>query len=566
MTCCVLRCVAAAALMLTTGLCYGEEPSGNIVDKIVLREGNNDVGASGDEIALVVEVLGPSRPGMFGGKGRRLPVEGQEVVFSFRGEPTGAEFVGPSVTATDHGGKASCIVRLGPKFGDCYVRALAIGSDGKPKKAEFRVTSGIRIFGDKQEGPSGSELADPLQVQVLDSNGKAVSGIPVYFTIIEGSPNGASLRLADTVSDDEGLASTILRLPKLKAPTSTSRVYVTAEVADPNGKYVARAIHFEASALNRTVMLTTLLGALAVFIFGMKQMCDGLQRVAGEKLKWILRMFTRNRFIAITVGAVVTALIQSSSACTVMTVGFVNAGLITLTQAIGVIFGANIGTTVTGQIIAFKLTDLAYPAIAVGLIIIMVVRNRTYKFWGQAIMGFGLLFLGMTVMSGTLKPLRHFPSFAAFFQGFDCSPASGGVMPIKAVLYSICIGTAMTVIVQSSSATIGLTIALAGSGLINFYTAVPIVLGDNIGTTITAILASIGANRAARRTALAHSLFNVFGAAYMIALFYVPAFWGKGRPIFLEFVQDVTNGDVFAVSPENNERHVAMAHSIFNIF
>ena len=566
MTRCVLRCVAAAALTLAAGLCYGEEASGNIVDEVLLREGNDATGAAGEEVTLQVEVLGPSRPGLLGGKGKRLPVAGQEVVFSFRSEPPNAEFVGPSSVTTDAGGKASCVVRLGPEFGDIYVQALAMSADGNPHIAEFRLTSGVRTFGNGQEGPAGSTLNDPLSVQVLDSNGKPVSGIPVYFTI-EGEPKGASVRPAHTVTDEQeqGLASTFLRLPKLKAPESTSRICVTAEVADPDGKYVARAVRFEANALNRTVMLITLLGGLAVFIFGMKQMCDGLQRVAGEKLKWILRMFTQNRFIAITVGAIVTALIQSSSACTVMTVGFVNAGLVTLTQAIGVILGANIGTTVTGQIIAFKLTDLAYPAIAIGLIVMMVVRNRTHKFWGQAILGFGLLFLGMTVMSSTLKPLRHFPSFVAFFQGFDCTPVAG-VMPIKSVLYSILIGTAMTVMVQSSSATIGLTIALAGSGLIDFYTAVPIVLGDNIGTTITAILASIGANRAARRTALAHSLFNVFGAAYMIALFYVPAFWGKGRPIFLEVVQDVTNGNVFAESPENIERHVAMAHSIFNVF
>ena len=313
-------------------------------------------------------------------------------------------------------------------------------------------------------------------------------------------------------------------------------------------------------------MVIMLLGGLAIFIFGMKQMSEGLQRVAGEKLRWILRMFTKNRFIAITIGALVTALIQSSSACTVMTVGFVNAGLITLRQAIGVVLGSNIGTTVTGQIISFKLNNLAYPAIVIGLVVMMVIRNRTQKFWGQAIMGFGLLFLGMTIMSDTLKPLRYCPSFVAFFQGFNCAPVAG-VMPLRSVLYSMFIGTAMTVVLQSSSATIGLTIALAGSGLINFYTAVPIVLGDNIGTTITAILASIGANRAARRTALAHSLFNIFGAAYMIILFYVPAFWAKtGQPIFLQFVEDVTGGNVFAASPENVGRHIAMAHSIFNIF
>jgi len=556
----IFALIMAAALLPAAGICFGQDGPGGGADKIVPRKGDNGVGTVGEEIVLEAEVLGPVRRGLLGGKGKRPPVRGQRVEFTIVDDGTGTQLISPTTVITDAAGRASCNVRLGSKFGDYYVEARTISPDGAPRGAKFRITSGVKIFGNAQGGSAGSTLDDPLSVQVFDSSDRPVPGVRVFFCI-EGDGRGASLTCGHTQTDKQGLASTYLVLPE-----STGKVHVTAEISDPERVYVARGIRFEAMALNKPLMFLTLLGGLAIFIFGMKQMSEGLQRVAGEKLKWILKMFTRNRFIAVAVGAVVTALIQSSSACTVMTVGFVNAGLLTLMQAVGVVLGAGIGTTVTGQIISLKLTDLAFPAIVVGLIIMMVVRDRTRKFWGQAIMGFGLLFLGMSIMSVTLKPLSEFHLFDSFFQGFNCTPVDG-VIPIGSVLYALFVGTAVTVIVQSSSATIGLTMALAGGGLIDFYTAVPIVLGDNIGTTITAILASIGTNRAARRTALAHALIKVFGAAYMIALFYVPAFWREGgRPIFLQMVQDVTKGNVFAAGPENIERHIAMAHTMFNVF
>ena len=549
-----------AGVVAAAGVSSAGEVPAQPVGKVVAQSGHNAVGAPGEVVRLSAEVLGPVQPGILGGKGRQQPVAGQKVSFAVVTRRDGAEVLEPSSAVTDAGGKASCRVRLGRAFGDYYVRAQAIDSEGTTHSAQFRLTAGLRRIGNGQEGPSGLILNEPLGLQVLDENGEPVSGVPIYFAI-DGPPKGATLTPERAETDDNGTAFTFLKLPK-----STGKVRVTAEVSAPEMGYVARGIHFEAMSLNKSLMIVTLLGGLAIFIFGMKLMSEGLQRVAGEKLKWILRLFTKNRFIAMFVGMTVTALIQSSSACTVMTVGFVNAGLITLKQAVGVVLGANVGTTVTGQIISFRLTDLALPAVTAGLILTMVIRNRTQRYWGQAIIGFGLLFLGMTTMSETLKPLRECPSFVQFFHGFDCAPVDG-VMPIASVLYSLFIGTAMTVLIQSSSATIGLTMALAGGGLISFYTAVPIVLGDNIGTTITAILASIGTNRAARRTALAHSLFNVIGASYMIALFYVPAFWGESRqPIFLQLVQDVTSGNVFGVEPENIERHIAMAHTIFNVF
>jgi Na/Pi-cotransporter len=277
-------------------------------------------------------------------------------------------------------------------------------------------------------------------------------------------------------------------------------------------------------------------------------------------MKTVLAYVTRNRVAAIFAGTFVTALIQSSSATTVMTVGFVNAGLLSLQQAIGVVFGANIGTTVTGQMVSFKLDGLALPAIIAGTAGLLIARRATWQGSARTLLGFGLLFFGMTLMSDELKSVSTFPSFIRVFQSFDCTPQPGQPMPFGAVLGAIGIGTLMTMLVQSSSATIGLTIALANSGLLNIWTAVPIVLGDNIGTTITAILASLNANRTARQTAAAHSMFNVLGTGVMVGLFYVPV---RGVPCFLHLVNDVTSGNVFL--GENIGRHVAMAHTLFNV-
>ncbi|OGV54433.1 MAG: hypothetical protein A2017_03890 [Lentisphaerae bacterium GWF2_44_16] len=317
-------------------------------------------------------------------------------------------------------------------------------------------------------------------------------------------------------------------------------------------------------SLNVFSLVISVLGGLALFIFGMTMMSDGLQMVSGEKMKRILHLFSCNRFIAVLAGALVTGVIQSSSACTVMVVGFVNAGLLNLTQAIGIVFGANIGTTATAQLISFDLGFLALPAVTIGVVIMLLAKKRIIKDWGQMLLGFGLLFFGMGMMSEELKVIGNFPSFMQFFNNFDCTPVNGR-MPFISVLGAIGIGTAMTVLIQSSSATIGIALALAGSGLINFYTAIPLILGDNIGTTITAILASLNTNRRAKQAAVGHVLFNVLGATYMVLLFYVP-YPGTDIPIFLYLINAITSGDVFAAVPENIERHIAMAHTMFNVF
>ncbi|MDF2586247.1 MAG: Na/Pi cotransporter family protein [Anaerocolumna sp.] len=252
-----------------------------------------------------------------------------------------------------------------------------------------------------------------------------------------------------------------------------------------------------------------LLGGLALFLYGMKIMGDGLELVAGTQLQKILEKLTTNRFLGMLVGVGVTAIIQSSSATTVMVVGFVNAGLMNLSQAIGVIMGANIGTTVTGQLIALDIGTIA-PVIAfVGVLLIFFAKRQRLNHLGLVIIGLGMLFIGMTTMSGAMKPLRDVPEFRSLMTNFS--------NPFVGVLT----GTLVTCIIQSSSASVGILQAMAAQGLIGIGGAMYVVFGQNIGTCITALLASIGSSKNARRAALCHVLFNVFGTVLFITVSFI---------------------------------------------
>ncbi|MDD3885792.1 MAG: Na/Pi cotransporter family protein [Victivallaceae bacterium] len=304
-----------------------------------------------------------------------------------------------------------------------------------------------------------------------------------------------------------------------------------------------------------TAMLLTVFGGLAIFIFGMKTMSDGLQRVAGERMRGILRLFSANRLVAILSGTAVTAVIQSSSASTVMVIGFVNAGLLNLLQATGIIFGANIGTTVTAQLVAFDVSWIVMPAIIIGLLASFAPRP-SISGWGETIIGLGFLFLGMEFMSDELKQLAGHPEFMRAFQLFDCSPVNGS-LPVGALFGAIGVGLVATLIIQSSSACSGVVIALGASGLIDIYTAVALVLGSNIGTTVTAQLAAIPANRVAKQAALAHTLFNFIGVTLICLSFWLLPSWGD-CPAFFHLVDCISgSGDL--------PRRIANAHTLFNV-
>ena len=255
-----------------------------------------------------------------------------------------------------------------------------------------------------------------------------------------------------------------------------------------------------------------LFGGLAIFIYGMNMMSESLQKAAGEKMKKVLSLLTKNRLLGVIAGALTTAVLQSSSATTVMAIGFVSAGLMSLPQAISIIFGANIGTTMTAQIIAFKISDYIYLFVFLGFFVSFVVKSEKWKNIGQTIFAFGLLFLGIETMGSVMKPLASSPIFVDLIGKVADVPILG-----------LLVGTGMTLIVQSSSATIAVLqnfAAQAGpdgvSSILGLAGALPVLLGDNIGTTITALLASIGQSKDAKRTALAHCIFNVSGSLVFI--------------------------------------------------
>ena len=304
------------------------------------------------------------------------------------------------------------------------------------------------------------------------------------------------------------------------------------------------------------IILFKILGGLGLFLFGMKIMSEGLQKVAGKKMRQILKLVSNNRFVGCAIGAFVTSIIQSSSATTVMLVGFVDAGLISLSQAVGVILGANIGTTVTAQLIAFRIQDYALPAIAIGVFLRFFIGRRNWIYMGDVLIGFGILFYGLSTMKAGFAPLRENEAFLSFLTGFNADSYIG-------ILKCVIAGTAITVLLQSSSATVGITMALASQGLLNLETSVAIILGDNIGTTITAELASIGSSINAHRTARAHTLFNVVGVFIIILIF----------PFFLKLVQFITGtlmhsgppGMIIDTENINISRYIANSHTLFNI-
>jgi len=282
-----------------------------------------------------------------------------------------------------------------------------------------------------------------------------------------------------------------------------------------------------------------LFGGLSFFLYGMEMMSEGMKRTAGSQMRSILAALTKNRFFALVAGAFVTMVIQSSSATTVMLVSFVQAELMTFAQSLGVIFGANIGTTVTAQLIAFKLTDYALGMIAVGFAIKMFAKNDKYQELGNVLLGFGILFFGMKLMSDSMKPLRTLPGFIDMIKGLE-NPFLG-----------IVVGGLFTALIQSSSAFTGIVIVLAQQGFIGLEAGIPLILGANIGTCITAGLASIGTSREAKRVAVAHVLFQVFGV--LLFIFWIPY-----------FAKLITSVSAFFGSSEI-ARQIANAHTIFNV-
>ena len=293
-----------------------------------------------------------------------------------------------------------------------------------------------------------------------------------------------------------------------------------------------------ADSISWGLLIISLLGGLALFLYGMEKMSEGMKKSAGDRLRTILAALTKNRVIALLVGTFITMVIQSSSATTVMLVSFVQANLMSFAQSIGVILGAGIGTTITAQLIAFKLTDYALLMIAVGFCMRMFGRGEGIKSMGEIILGFGILFYGMKLMSEAMRPLRTYQAFIDVLKGLE-NPILG-----------LIVGAVFTALIQSSSAFTGILIVLAQQGLITLEAGIPMIFGANIGTCITAGLACIGTSREAKRVAVAHVLFKAGGVALFI--FWIPA--------FADIIRDTAQSMGFGEA-----RQIANAHTIFNV-
>ncbi len=400
--------------------------------------------------------------------------------------------------------------------------------------SEARDALGKEISGDGQVGVVGDELPMPLLVSVTDENGEPVKGVLVRFSVV-GEPKEnlisgfrAKLQPEHGLSDSYGWVRS-----RVSLGGEPGSYYVVASSPRADGE-----VSFCLSAQSRRwklLLLFGLFGGFAIFLFGLNFGSRALTRVGGNRLREFIWNLTSNPLLGVTVGVFVTMLTQSSSATTVLLVGFANAGLMTLSQTLGVILGADIGTTVTIQIIAFKVSQYSIAIVALGFLILTIARRRSWNYAGRVIFGFGLIFFGMKVMSDAVSPLKSSGTFLSLISLIGENPALGVIL---AALF--------TGVVQSSAATIGIVLMLSFQGLIDLPSAIPLVFGANIGTCVTAILGSVGRSVEAKRVALAHILFKV-----LVILILLPLLGSFSRLVSL------TAG--------STSRQIANAHSIVNV-
>jgi len=400
--------------------------------------------------------------------------------------------------------------------------------------------------GDKQYGAINKRLNHPLRVQVVDGDSRPVAGWPVRFAIIGMPPKATGTAVQPTVTrtDEQGFATTTVTLG-----SDPGQYEVSARIT--GGDPQRDIVYFQVFARKSKwvlFLLIGLVGGLGLFLLGMEMMSEGMKKTAGSRLRSLLSSLTSNRLAAVGVGTFVTMIIQSSSATTVMLVSFVQAQLISFPRSLGIILGADIGTTFTVQLIAFKLTDYALLMVGLGFGMVFLSRSNRRKHIGEMILGFGLLFFGMKIMSDAMHPLRTYEPFLAL------------LLRLENPILSILIGTIFTAMIQSSAAFIGIVIILASQGLLTLEAGIPLLFGANLGTCITAGLASINTSREAKRVAVAHTLFKVLG----ILLF---SWW---IPYFADFVRMVSPAGTPQMSgvarlAQVVPRQIANAHTIFNV-
>jgi len=422
----------------------------------------------------------------------------------------------------------------------------AYGQDSIPSpKEQILILEKPVKSGDNQHQKVNTRLDEPIRILLLDENSNPVVQYPVEFKILTVPKKSEGFRILEqrVLTDSSGIASTEIILG------SKEGEYQVAARISGDIDHDLQLFSFHARKSNWVFMLVIgLLGGLGLFLLGMDMMSEGMKKAAGDKMRSILGSLTKNRILALGLGTFVTMIMQSSSATSVMLVGFVNSKLMKFKRTIGIILGANIGTTFTAQLIAFNLSDYALLMIAIGFAFLYFSKKQGLKHVGQSILGFGILFFGMKIMSDAMVPLRSFAPFIDLLQVLE-NPFLG-----------IFVGLAFTALIQSSGAFIGITIVLASQGLITLEAAIPLLLGSNIGTAITAFLASIKASREAKKVALANALINVFGM--LLLVLWIPGF--ANLVLEISPKSAIAGNDPLAMA-EIIPRQVANAHTLFNV-
>jgi phosphate:Na+ symporter len=402
----------------------------------------------------------------------------------------------------------------------------------------------IIITENNQSIRSGNPLATPLTIKKNTENDTVITISTIEFLLISSPEETADSILTYSVKTDSlGFAS--LEIPVLYTPGKYEYLVTCPEIKDCYPK------NFVINVQRRNwvvLLLIGLFGGLGLFLLGMSMMSEGLQNSAGNRMRTILQKLTHNRILGLGLGAIVTMVIQSSSATNVMLVSFVNSKLMRFKHTISIMLGAAIGTTITAQIIAFKLTDYALLFVILGLMIQYISKRNQSKEIGKTILGFGILFFGMYIMSESVSPLKTFDPFIQV------------ILQLEAPVIGIIIGALLTALIQSSSAFIGILIVLSMQGLLTISAAVPLIIGANVGTAITTVLASLNSSRESKQVALAHTLMKIIAA--LIAIFFIPS--------FIKMITSFSSENASLIHFEEfntvaSPRQIANTHTIFNI-
>jgi len=398
--------------------------------------------------------------------------------------------------------------------------------------------------GDRQSGKVNSFLEKSIKVKVTGSKKADISNVAVEFRVITTPENAKGFKIEDTIvlTNQDGIATNRFKLGDKPGK------YEIAAYINNSGKQNFLIYSFRAREEQWGFFLIIgLLGGLGLFLLGMIMLSEGMRNAAGDRMRSVLSSVTHNRFTSVGIGTLVTTVIQSSSATTVMLVSFVQSGLMKYRQTLGVILGAGIGTTITAQIIAFKLTDYALLLVALGFVLNYFFKKNQVKYLGRVILGFGVLFFGMHVMSESMAPLK------------DYAPFIKTMLELENPFLGILVGAVFTALIQSSSAFIGIMITLSIQGLLTLDASIPLILGANIGTSATALLATLKAGGEARKVAISHAIFKVFGALLFV-------WWLPGLADLVRGFSPVSGIDAgMLIEEQTSARQIANIHMIFNV-